>query len=183
MVVPLAQPLMSRLAALAPTYAETGATAAAAPPPGYRGVQRSLVLGFGGRVFERAGAALMSWQMHERAGMGVATDFPIAVPGASVLLTIGRPPVAVTAPCRVIYQVSDQQRQGFAYGTLPGHPVSGEEYFVVTRDWDHRVVFTVRAFSRPATAAARLGAPVTGIAQGLATRRYLHALRALATDR
>jgi uncharacterized protein (UPF0548 family) len=183
MAVSLDQPVMARLAALTPTYAETGATTAAGPPPGYRGRQRSLVLGFGRRVFERAATGLMSWQMHERAGLGVLTDFPIAVPGASVLLTVGRPPFALTAPCRVIYQVNDHERQGFAYGTLPGHPECGEEYFVVTRDWDHRVVFSVRSFSRPATRPARLGGPLTHLAQNLATHRYLHALKSIATDR
>jgi uncharacterized protein (UPF0548 family) len=174
---------MDQFTSLPLTYTETGATAAAAPPPGYQGLQRSLELGFGRSVFERAGAALMSWQMHQRAGLGVVTDFPIATPGAAVLLSIGRPPFGLTMPCRVIYQVSDEQRQGFAYGTLPGHPESGEEFFVVTRDWDHRVMFTVRAFSRPATRLARLGGPLTRVAQDLATRRYLYALKSLAQQR
>lgn len=36
--------------------------------------------------------------------------------------------------------------------------------------------FTVRAFSRPATWYARLGAPVTAMVQRVVTERYLRAL-------
>ncbi|SIP67631.1 hypothetical protein BN9982_740001 [Mycobacterium tuberculosis] len=31
------------------------------------------------------------------------------------------------APCRVVYVIDEPDVRGFGYGTLPGHPVSGEE--------------------------------------------------------
>ena len=34
------------------------------------------------------------------------------------------------APCRVVYVIDEPDIRGFAYGTLPGHPESGEERFV-----------------------------------------------------
>lgn len=71
---------------------------------------------------------------------------------------------------------SPPDRAGFAYGTLPGHPESGEEAFVVSRAPDG-VRFTITAFSRPATWLARLGGPVTLLGQEYFTRRYLRALR------
>jgi uncharacterized protein (UPF0548 family) len=37
------------------------------------------------------------------------------------------------APCRVIYTITEPRRKGFAYGTLPGHPESGEEAFTISQ--------------------------------------------------
>jgi uncharacterized protein (UPF0548 family) len=175
-----AQRQLNRLAELPLTYPERGATALPELPGGYGTLQRSRVLGSGAEVFERAAAGLMSWRMHHRAGLGIEADSPTAVPGSNVVVIIGRRPLALTAPCRVVYDVTEPRRRGFAYGTLPGHPESGEEAFVVTLDGDGQVVFTVRAFSRPASRLARLGGPVTRLAQDLATRRYLSALHSIA---
>jgi uncharacterized protein (UPF0548 family) len=164
------------------TYPERGWTAWSQPPAGYRAVQRCVALGSGPEVFERAGTALLSWQMHRRAGISLIATDRTAVVGARVLLRVGIGRLAVTAPCQVVYTVRDPHRLGFAYGTLTGHPVSGEESFVVHLGDDERVTFTVRAFSRPATVLARLGGPFTSLVQQFGTSRYLGALRTLSTD-
>jgi uncharacterized protein (UPF0548 family) len=163
------------------TYPERGWTAWSQPPAGYRAAQRSAVLGSGPEVFERAATALLSWQMHRLAGIRLLATDRTAVVGARVLLRVGLGPLAVTAPCQVVYTVREDHRRGFAYGTLTGHPVSGEESFVVHLGDDESVTFTVRAFSRPATALARLGGPFTPLVQQFGTGRYLAALTALST--
>lgn len=94
--------------------------------------------------------------------------------GDTAALRIGLWPRDV--PVRVVYVVDEPARRGFAYGTLPGHPESGEEAFVVERRPDDSVWLTVRAFSRPATAWLRLAAPALRLAQELYTARYLGAL-------
>jgi uncharacterized protein (UPF0548 family) len=160
-------------------------------PAGYRTLERSLILGFGAEVFERAVHGLLSWQMHLEAGISVDSAAPTATVGEAVLLTLGRRPFTTTAPCRVVAVLDEPDRRGFAYGTLPGHPESGEESFIVSRpvdravepeDEDVPVTFTVRAFSRPARPLARLGGPVTRLVQRLVTERYLDALRTIALD-
>jgi uncharacterized protein (UPF0548 family) len=171
---------LARLAPLPLTYPEVGATAAADLPAGYGTLELSRVLGPGVEVFERASTALLTWQMHRRAGLSITADSPTAVTGCCVLSIIGRRPLALAIPCRVVYDVAEDTRRGFAYGTLPGHPECGEEAFLVTLDDDDQVTFTVRAFSRPVSALARLGGPVTRLAQHLATRRYLSSLASLA---
>jgi uncharacterized protein (UPF0548 family) len=80
----------------------------------------------------------------------------------------------------VVYEVSEPQCSGFAYGTLEGHPESGEELFLLHRQEDDRLVFTVSAFSKPARLHARLGGPATRWLQDVMTRRYLAALDQLA---
>ena len=73
------------------------------------------------------------------------------------VLRLGRRRLAVSAPVRVVYVVDEPRRRGFAYGTLPGHPESGEEAFVVELQEDDEVTFTVTAFSRPASTLAARG--------------------------
>ena len=82
----------------------------------------------------------------------------------------------IGAPCRVVYVVDGQREKGFAYGTLPGHPESGEERFAVLWREDDVVEIRIRAFSRPATWWARLGGPVARRVQLGITQRYLRAL-------
>lgn len=118
----------------------------------------------------------MSWQVQTRAGLRVAASAPEIVPGAVCVMTFGPAPFALTIPCRVVYTISDTDERGFAYGTLPGHPESGEEAFVLRRAADGGVEFTITAFSRPATLLARIGGPATRAVQHVMTRRYLRAL-------
>jgi uncharacterized protein (UPF0548 family) len=174
------QDLVGRMSRRSLTYPEVGATERDDLPAGYQTLQRTVVLGRGEQVFERAGHGLRSWQMHRRAGIGVAAGTSTAVTGAVAVLVLGRRPIAVTAPCLVVRTTTEGRRCGFAYGTLAGHPESGEESFLVRLEDDDRVTFTLRAFSRPATLLARAGGPVTPWVQRALTRRYLAALAAIA---
>ncbi|MFC8501606.1 DUF1990 family protein [Pedococcus sp. NPDC057267] len=123
----------------------------------------------------RAAEDLLAWRVHQRAGLRVAASGP-AVPGAVVDMRLGPGPLSVRIPCRVVSVVDEPDRGGFAYGTLPGHPESGEELFLLHSGADGRITFTITAFSRPATALARLGGPLGTLVQDVMTRRYLAAL-------
>ncbi len=98
------------------------------------------------------------------------------VPGDSVVLDIPFGPFRVTAPARVVYVVNDLNRKGFAYGTLPGHPESGEESFIVERTEDGSVWLEISAFSRPANGFWWLAYPVLRLSQVYYTRRYFESL-------
>src|ERR1700748_759218 len=156
------------------TYAEQGATKAALPP-GYHHLERHARLGTGRAVFERGAAALMSWEMHRTAGLGVSAD-GAARPGARVVSRIAP---GLTAPCRIVYVIDEPARRGFAYGTLPRHPESGEEAFIVDIGEAGDVWFTVRAFTRPSPLVARISGPFGRLAQRLTARRYISAMRRL----
>ncbi|WP_227000736.1 DUF1990 family protein [Protaetiibacter intestinalis] len=79
-------------------------------------------------------------------------------------------------PVRVVYVVDEPTRRGAAFGTLPGHPLAGEELFVVERRDDESVWFTVRIFSRPASGFWRAVLPALRLVQAMLVRRYLHEL-------
>jgi uncharacterized protein (UPF0548 family) len=129
----------------------------------------------GGNAFDSAVDALLSWQAEAGAGLRVeASDGRVRV-GSLVDLYLGIAQAALRAPCRVVTVLDEPRRRGFAYGTLPEHPESGEEAFVIEQT-ANEVVFSVRVSSRPATLLARAGGPVTRLAQHGIIRRYLRAL-------
>jgi uncharacterized protein (UPF0548 family) len=157
------------------TYAEVGLTRGSLPS-GYHHLRRSVVVGVGADRFEEAARAVLSWEMHRRAGLSVRSSSESVVEGAVAVLRLGRGPLGVNAPVRVVYMVDEPRRKGFAYGTLPGHPESGEEAFVVELQDDDVVMFTISAFSRPRTLPARACGPISRGIQSWVTRRYLRAL-------
>jgi uncharacterized protein (UPF0548 family) len=101
---------------------------------------------------------------------------PFLVPGDSVVLGIPFGPIHVKAPARVVYVVDELNRKGFAYGTLPGHPESGEESFIVEQTDDGSVWLEISAFSRPAHFGWWLVYPVLRLSQEFYTRRYFESL-------
>ena len=161
------------------TYPLPGLTAEEPPPvpPGFHSLRLSTALPAG--LFDAAADALFGWRMHAAVPLlRVDAEQPQAAPGVRVVLRIG----SVAAPCRVVWADRDENRAAFAYGTLPGHPESGEEAFVLRRDpADGAVTFTVLAVSRPAAWYARAAGPLgRGLQRAIAVR-YARALRTAAT--
>ena len=101
---------------------------------------------------------------------------PYIVNGMTAQRTIRVKPFTVVAPVRVVYVILEDNRVGFAYGTMAGHPASGEESFVLDRRDDDSVWLTIRAFSRPSTWKYRVVWPVMQFQQNRFTQRYLRAL-------
>jgi uncharacterized protein (UPF0548 family) len=111
--------------------------------------------------------------MHTGAGLRVAASADRVAVGGVVRCRLGPLPI----PCRVVWVVDEPDRVGFGYGTLPGHPETGEEAFVVSRDPAGVVTLTVTAYSRPGLLLTRLAGPVGRWGQRLMIRRYARALR------
>jgi uncharacterized protein (UPF0548 family) len=123
---------------------------------------------------------LFDWHMHEEAGLSIIYSGGKPAPGIVVVLQAGWGPLRLTIPCRVVYTIDEPERRGFAYGTLPGHPESGEEAFTIVMTATREVRFQIRAFSRPASLLARAGGPFSRLVQQYATDRYVSALQRLA---
>jgi uncharacterized protein (UPF0548 family) len=160
------------------TYDEVGATRPAAedwdPPAGWRHHEQTVLVGRGEDVWDRAAANLMSWGVKTRSGFSVVPAEVLLGAEPELVARIG--PLRIREPVRVVAVVDQPDRRGFAYGTLPGHPVSGEEAFVLHRDSDGRVWFTLRSITRPAPGRWRLVFPVLLLAQRVYRRRYRRAV-------
>jgi uncharacterized protein (UPF0548 family) len=159
------------------TYPEVGATQdfqqAGTLPAGYDHQHAERQIGTGRQRFEQAADAVMRWGMQRGSGLRVQASSETAVVDAVLVVRMGFLP----APCRVVYVVDEPDIRGFAYGTLPGHPESGEERFVVRHDPITSAVYAeVSAFSRPAAWWAKAGGPLVRAAQRVIGRRYLRAV-------
>jgi uncharacterized protein (UPF0548 family) len=164
------------------TYGPVGVTLGEARLPGYRTDRYEAELGRGAVVFARAVAGLRAWAAHRGAGVRVEPPDAPLEEGTTVVVVTRLGPASVLAACRVVAVVDEPDRFGFAYGTLPLHPESGEEAFLVERGPDDAVRFRVVAVSRPAHPLARLGAPVTHLVKRRVTSRYLQGLRRAIAD-
>lgn len=170
---------LHRLDARPLTYPEVGATAGVLPE-GYRHLRRNYVIGRGAQCFLSASTTLMSWHMHEAAGVKVTFDQPKINAGSNVVLSFGWGPIKIAAPCRILRVFSEPDRRGFTYGTLRGHPESGEEEFLIRSEPDETVTFTITAFSRPARSYLKVLSPISHRVQRNITERYARAVLDLA---
>jgi uncharacterized protein (UPF0548 family) len=156
------------------TYAGIGQTAGG-PPPGYASFRKAATLARGTDL-KAAAHALLTWQVQSRAGLTVLASSLTVTSDAVALMRLGFGPLALRIPCRVVYVLDEPDRQGFAYGTLPGHPESGEEAFIVQRRGNGQVEFVITGFSKPATTLVKLAGPLSRGFQNHMTERYLRAL-------
>jgi len=161
------------------TYPEVGATRTGELPPGYRHVRYRIPLGRGPVSFAGARSALQTWTLQRHAGLHIRATGP-AAEGMDVSSGLGIGRLRIWAPCRIVWLVDEPDRYGYAYGTLPGHPETGEESFLVSRDPDGRVTFELTAFSRPARWYTRLATPLAHPPQTAVTRPYLRTMPLLA---
>ena len=143
----------------------------------HRRYERSTVIGSGAHTWDRVRNEVLVWAVKTRSGFRVAPRTRVSV-GDRPTIVAGIPGVTVREPVEVVAVVDRDDRAGFAYRTLPGHPVDGEEAFIVWRDADD-VVLTIRSLTRPSPQRRwRLVHPLLRIAQHLARYRYRRALRA-----
>lgn len=166
-----------------PHYVQVGATRSsdviATPPAGYRAHAARALIGSGDDRWRFARREVLRWGVKTRSGFlvdGSRDPEPVALDEHREL-SFRLPGRTIREPVLVVWIVDEPDRVGFGYGTRAGHPLHGEEAFVVDRDEHGSVHITVRGFSR-AAGAWRLGSPLLRLAQRFMTRRYLRALAA-----
>lgn len=164
---------MSDADAVELSYSEVGASLETVLPVGYHHLE--LIREFPRDRFDDAASRLSGWQVHRDAGLVVRAGADRVAVDVDARLAARLGPVRIVAPVRVVAVVAEPDRRGFVYATLPGHPETGEEAFLLTRDAEV-ARFTVRAFSRPARWYSRIGGPLTWRVQRRIVRRYLAAI-------
>ena len=155
--------------------------AAVSVPSGYRGYEKTVKIGAGVARWEFASAAVLQWGVKTRSGFTVVADRPTDHDPQVVLdqrywLTARVGPSTSGNQSRSSQSIDEPDRKGFAYGTLSGHPVSGEEAFIVDRQRDDSVWLTIRSLTQPTEGVWRAVGPAVALAQRCYRRRYLRAL-------
>jgi uncharacterized protein (UPF0548 family) len=180
--------LLMERQAMSFSYPDVGATRRM-PPPGWPTNHMRAPLGTGRRIFVKSVEALFSWRLLALDGLEV---FPSSAPAeAERVVGILSRHLGIWSVdfCRVIYVLqgaredNDLLRTGFAYGTLPGHALRGEELFSL--EWHSRteqVWYDIFSFSLPANPLVRLASPVARAAQKRFARASLDQAIRLARD-
>ncbi|POH58599.1 DUF1990 family protein [Arthrobacter glacialis] len=141
----------------------------------YRRSEVTAVVGNGDGVWERAATEVLRWKVKTASGFSVDSTESVA-PGQRVIVTARMFGITVHEPVEVVAVVEQPDRVGFAYKTLPGHPVSGEEAFIIHRKGD-QVHLSIRSLTRAAPQQPwRALFPILLLAQLVVRRRYLRAL-------
>lgn len=163
---------MSRaLADRALTDGEAGTTLT-----GGAGFERTVRIGSGEAHWVFAAAEILRWGVKTRSGFSVDGARTVVLGQRYWLLaTLG--PLRLREPVQVMAVVDEPDLKGFAYGTLAGHPVRGEEAFLVERRPDGSVWLTIRSRTRAARGLWSIAYPAALVAQRLYRRRYFAALR------
>jgi uncharacterized protein (UPF0548 family) len=172
------------------SYPEVGATGDGTTRPevpGYTHDYDRVRLGEGEAVWERARAGLRAWRMFEVEGVALCWPDAAIEVGTAVAVLARLAPLWTLDVCRIVHRVELHgavERFGFAYGTVEGHVMDGEEVFAV--EWrrdDDSVWWERRAFSRPRHPFARIGRPLLrGIQARFATASAAAMRRAVASD-
>jgi uncharacterized protein (UPF0548 family) len=147
------------------------------PPsePRYRRSDVSTVVGSGDTLWERVATDVLRWRVKTASGFTVESTGAVSR-GDRVDVTARLFGMTIVEPVEVVAVIEEPHRVGFAYRTLPGHPVSGEEAFIVHRHGEE-VRLTVRSLTRAAPQLPwRFLYPLLRIAQRIVRRRYLRAL-------
>ncbi|QKE86123.1 DUF1990 domain-containing protein [Arthrobacter sp. NEB 688] len=153
----------------------------ASAPPGYRRHEGSSLLGHGEDLWDQASSAVLQWGVKTRSGFEVSLGSPDGLrvaPGQDRVLVARLGPWTLREPVRVVEVIDEPDRCGFSYGTRRGHPVSGEEAFIVRRAPDGGVWLTLRSLTRPGEGWWRIVFPLALVAQYGYRARYRRALRA-----
>lgn len=164
-------------------YDVRGATQVASPiwsarPVGYRRHERTVKVGTDDQ-WESLSEAILHWGVKTRSGFSVescAGESLEVRPSADFVLLAHLGVGSVSEPVRVIDVVATDERCGFSYGTRWGHPVRGEEAFVIHRA-EGAVFLTLRSLTRAGDGVWRIAFPAALMAQRWYRFRYLRALR------
>lgn len=179
-----ARSLVERSRGAALSYSPVGISLGTAPvPDGFRDVSTERVVGQGMAAYRKVGYALMHWELHRAAGLQVKAQHAAVREGERVGIVIPTMGVmGVSGVCRVVAVVAEGYRTGFAYGSLPKHPVQGEESFLLRMEPDESVVLAVRAVSKPASLYVKLAGPIAHAKQAGATRKLIDAAQRIAQE-
>ena len=166
-------------------YPGIGFTSEGRTPEGFDRSQTSAALGEGYDTYRRVAEGILNWQIQRRSGLRVRTESGSVESGSRIVSGFGIGPFRIKAPCEVVWvrrpaPGNTAQSAGFGYGTLPGHPVRGEEAFEVSIDAAGAVTFTITAFSRHSNWLYAAGGAVAKAAQKFITSRYIDSARQLA---
>lgn len=144
---------------------------------GYNVDHNRVQLGSGAGAFSAAVTAIQQWKMFDLGWVHLFSDQTPIESGETVAIVIKHLGFWSINACRIVYVIEENDRYGFAYGTLTEHAERGEERFMVERNrMDNSVWYDIFAVSKPGPMAT-LAYPFTRRLQKMFARDSKQAMR------
>jgi len=134
-------------------------------PPGFNLDSCRLELGSGPAVFAAARDALHRWAHCDMGWLDMAPRGAPPAPGLQLAMLVRLGGLWFANACRVRSVFDGPGSSGYEYVTLPDHAECGAKRFEVRAAPDGRVLFEIRAVSRPARWWVAAGRPLVRAAQ------------------
>ena len=145
-----------------------------------RALENCVRIGQGQETWDLFAPRVMGWSVKTLSGFVVFCEEEDGLDrvrvGLRYWLSTRLARIRVAEPVEVVEVIDEPTRQGFAYATLAGHPISGTEAFILERRSDDSVWLTIRSLSRPADGGWFYAYPLLVVLQRVYRRRYLRAL-------
>lgn len=151
-------------------------------PPGLRLREQRIRLGEGDAVWQRAVAVVSGWAIKKHVRFRIDPDDDAVALGRDYDTRFGFGAIRLLEPVRVVWTEEQGDLRGFGYGTRTGHPITGEECFLVERDAAGVVWLIVRTVSRVSRGRWILLWPGIRIMQPYFQRWYARAAVKLVTE-
>jgi uncharacterized protein (UPF0548 family) len=130
-------------------YAPVGTARPGSPvPAGLRAREQRIRLGEGEQIWQRAVAVVSGWAIKKHVRFRIEPDDERVVLGRDYDTRFGFGAIRLLEPVRIVWLEEQENLRGFGYGTRDGHPITGEECFLVERDATGTVWLVVRTVSR-----------------------------------
>ena len=147
------------------------------PPAGYSVDHNRIQLGSGAETFSAAVSAIQQWKMFDFGWVHLHSNQTPIEPRATVAVVVNHLGFWSINACRIVYVIDEDDRYGFAYGTLAEHAERGEERFMVERNRaDDTVWYDLLAMSKPGPM-ARLAYPFTRKLQKRFAQQSMQAMK------
>ncbi|MEY2418953.1 MAG: hypothetical protein QOG90_1633, partial [Actinomycetota bacterium] len=130
------------------TYDRKGVSVAGPAPSGTTTYATTRLVGVGQDVWTAASRAVLNWEVKTRSGFtveGADLRSVSTVRRGRFWLVAHIGPLRIYEPIEVVSLIEESNRVGYAYGTLEGHPVTGEESFIIDRRTDASVWLTIHS--------------------------------------
>lgn len=161
------------------TYKDVGASRTDIKIKGFDNDHTSMIIGQGEPTWEKAKEVLNNWNHFPFKWTKIEPAEEGIFVGNNVSVLFKLFGIWFINSARIVYIIEEENKYGFAYGTLPGHIEKGEEIFYIDRDETGVISYHIKAFSRPNNLLVWLGYPVARFFQRRFVRESMNQVKEL----
>jgi len=161
------------------TYKDVGASRTDVKVKGFDNDHNSMVIGKGEDTWQAAKEVLNNWNHFPSKWTKIEPAEKGIFIGNNVSVLFRIFGIWFINSARIVYIIEEENKYGFAYGTLTGHIEKGEEIFYIERDETGTISYHIKAFSKPNNLLVWLGYPMARFFQRRFVRESMNQVKEL----